>query len=78
MAYNVIRNGFELVERAGTFDDAARAMARCAAVSEEILRGRYPSRTIRVSGNRNSTYVDAMSGDSIFQREFFVIEEAGS
>jgi hypothetical protein len=71
----VIRNGFEVVERAKTFDEAKVLMENCAKTAELILRTNYPGREPRISGNADSRYVDIMSGDQIFQREFFVIEE---
>ena len=74
MTYRVIRNGFEVVERAKTFDEAKVLMEKCAKTAELILRTNYPGREPRISGNSDSTYVDIMSGDQIFQREFFVIE----
>lgn len=75
MIYRVVRNGFEIVERAKTFEEAQRLMAKCAETSELILRTNYPGREPRISGNSDSRYVDIMSGDQIFQREFFVIEQ---
>jgi hypothetical protein len=76
LAYRVIRNGFEVVERAKTFEEAKRLMSECARTSELILRTNYPGREPRVSGNSDSAYVDIMHGDLVLQREFFVIEEA--
>jgi hypothetical protein len=75
VTYRVIRNGFEVVERAKTFEEAQRLMAECAKTSELILRINYPGHEPRISGNADSAYVDIMSGDHIFQREFFVIDE---
>lgn len=74
MKYRIVRNGFEVVERAKTFEEARRLKAKCAETSELILRTNYPGRDPRISGNADSADVDIMNGDQIFRPEFFVIE----
>ena len=76
-AWSIVRNDLEVVTRGTPSDNQVAALRAVADTAESLLRARYPRRVIRRSGNRDSAYVDVMAddGNTVLQREYFVIHE---
>lgn len=76
MNYQVIRNATEPVGSAQSLKAARAYMGAQAKAAEERLRRQHPDAEIRVTGNLDSAYIDAMHGEDISVREFYTVEEA--